>query len=76
MNKIKISMLVIAVIVMTLVVKSLTMDPLPEPEYKFYVSNTGYILYDGDKYLGYVDYEDTDHLVILNKIRNEEDKKY
>jgi len=73
--KTKVFLLIATVVILTLAVKTLVMKPLPpvqvplvvETDYKIIVSNTGYLIYDGNKLVGYVDYTDTDKLTYVIK---------
>ena len=65
----KVFLLLATIVVLALAVKTLVMKPLPpvqvpsvEADYKIVVSNTGYLIYDGSRLVGYVDYTDTDKL--------------
>ena len=68
--KTKVFLLIATIVVLALAVKALVTKPLPpvqvplvvEADYKIVVSNTGYLIYDGNKLVGYVDYTDTDKL--------------
>ena len=67
----KVFLLIATIVILALAVKALVMKPLPpvqvETDYKIVVSNTGYLIYDGNKLVGYVDYTDTDKLTYVIK---------
>ena len=62
--KTKVFLLIATIVVLALVMKPLPPVQVPsvEADYKIVVSNTGYLIYDGSRLVGYVDYTDTDKL--------------
>ena len=72
MKAIKIIVFTLAVVGVTILMESMFKKEPPEPDYKIILSNTGYIFFDADNFIAYIDYTDSDR--ITNVISKEETK--